>query len=101
VRHLAFIRQPLSASPAPAPGAPRSPVGPITPPLPIEAPESVGAAADPLVSLDAEQRADRERVLRSLEECAGNQTRAARMLGISRTAFVTKLRVYRIPRPRS
>ncbi len=51
--------------------------------------------------LDAEQRADCERVQRALEECAGNQTRAAKMLGMSRTAFVTKLRIYRIPRPRT
>jgi len=53
------------------------------------------------VALDDEQRADRERILRALDECAGNQTRAARQLGMSRTAFVTKLRIYRIPRPRS
>jgi two-component system response regulator AtoC len=39
-------------------------------------------------------------VIQALEECAGNQTRAAKRLGISRTALVTKLRIYRIPRPR-
>jgi two-component system, NtrC family, response regulator AtoC len=55
----------------------------------------------PPEELDAEQRADRERVLRALDECAGNQTRAAKRLGMSRTAFVTKLRIYRIPRPRT
>lgn len=46
------------------------------------------------------QRADRDRVLRALLDCAGNQTRAAKQLGTSRTALVTKLALYRIPRPR-
>jgi transcriptional regulator of acetoin/glycerol metabolism len=52
-----------------------------------------------VAALDAEQAADRERVLQALDECAGNQTRAARMLGISRTTMITKLRIYKIRRP--
>ncbi|MBZ0231403.1 MAG: hypothetical protein K8M05_03570, partial [Deltaproteobacteria bacterium] len=48
-----------------------------------------------------EQKTDRAAVLAALEECAGNQTRAARKLGIPRTTLVTKLRLYRIPRPRT
>jgi two-component system, NtrC family, response regulator AtoC len=50
-------------------------------------------------ALDPGAAADRERVIRALEECAGNQTRAAKMLGISRTTMITKLRIYKIPRP--
>lgn len=50
-------------------------------------------------ALNAAQAADRERVLQALDECAGNQTRAARMLGISRTTMITKLRIYKIRRP--
>jgi DNA-binding NtrC family response regulator len=52
-----------------------------------------------VAALDAEQAADRQRVLQALDECAGNQTRAARMLGISRTTMITKLRIYKIRRP--
>ena len=43
---------------------------------------------------------ERQRIMAALEECAGNQTRAARKLGISRTTLVHKLVVHRIPRPR-
>jgi two-component system, NtrC family, response regulator AtoC len=95
VRHLSFTRQSAAAAPAPAPAAPRIPA-----PAPPEPETAPGEGAEAL-GLDEEQRLDRQRVLRALEECAGNQTRAARMLGVSRTAFVTKLRIYRIPRPRS
>jgi two-component system, NtrC family, response regulator AtoC len=61
-----------------------------------------GAGGDPpnLDFLDDEQRADRARLVAALEECAGNQTRTAKKLGIARTTLVTKLRLYRIPRPR-
>jgi transcriptional regulator with GAF, ATPase, and Fis domain len=48
----------------------------------------------------AEEREDRERVIRALEQSAGNQTRAAAALGISRSTLINKLRAYRIKRPR-
>jgi sigma-54 dependent transcriptional regulator, acetoin dehydrogenase operon transcriptional activator AcoR len=44
---------------------------------------------------------ERARILAALDACAGNQTRAARALKISRTTLVQKLRLHRIPRPRS
>jgi two-component system, NtrC family, response regulator AtoC len=50
--------------------------------------------------LDDEQRADRDRVVAALDACAGNQTRAARMLGIGRTTLLKKLGLYGISRPR-
>ena len=56
---------------------------------------------DELEFLDAEQRADRARVVAAIEACAGNQTRAAKHLGIARTTLVNKLALYRIPRPRT
>lgn len=42
----------------------------------------------------------RERILTALKSCAGNQTRAARMLGISRRTLSNWLDTYGIPRPR-
>jgi two-component system, NtrC family, response regulator AtoC len=98
-------RTALRAPPPPAGPAPSAPAR--TAPSAPSAPAAPAALAPPVPSasggdhLDDEQRADRERILRALEECAGNQTRAARQLGMSRTAFVTRLRIYRIPRPRS
>ena len=60
-----------------------------------------GASEIGLEFLDGEQRKDRSLVVAALDECAGNQTRAAKRLGIARTTLVTKLRLYRIPRPRT
>ena len=95
VRHLTSARGRLGEPPrARATTAP-----PVPPPArPAPADPDPSSAPD---TLDDEQRADRDRILRALEECAGNQTRAARQLGMSRTAFVTRLRIYRIPRPRT
>jgi DNA-binding NtrC family response regulator len=44
---------------------------------------------------------ERQQILAALERCAGNQTRAAKMLGISRRTLVTRLGDYALPRPRS
>src|SRR5205823_13591637 len=43
---------------------------------------------------------ERKRILDALEKCAGNQTLAAKMLGISRRTMLTRLDQYAIPRPR-
>ena len=86
-RHLAFSSRPDGPEAAPAPAAPAAP-GPAP-------------AADELGFLDPEQRADRARLIAALDECAGNQTRAAKRLGISRTTLVNKLALYRIRRPRT
>jgi DNA-binding NtrC family response regulator len=43
---------------------------------------------------------ERQRIVNALDACAGNQTRAAKLLGVSRATLVTKLAIYRIPRPR-
>ena len=44
--------------------------------------------------------AERERILAVLADCGGNQSRAAKELGISRTTLVTRLDGYGVPRPR-
>ena len=45
-------------------------------------------------------RNERERIIEALAACAGNQSRAARLLGIPRRTFVSKLDAYQIPRPK-
>ena len=88
-RHLAFSERAASAPTTPPRGTETFELG---------APLSAGEEPD---FLDAEQRADRARIISALDSCAGNQTRAAKQLGISRTTLVSKLALYRIPRPRT
>jgi two-component system response regulator AtoC len=53
-----------------------------------------------ILSLSPREAEERQRILDALEACAGNQTRAAKHLNISRATLVNKLGFYRIPRPR-
>jgi len=46
------------------------------------------------------EEVERRRIVDALEECAGNQTRAAQRLGITRRALVRRLEKYDLPRPR-
>jgi transcriptional regulator with GAF, ATPase, and Fis domain len=66
------------------------PPPPPPPPLPLPREAAPAAAPDP----------ERERILAVLAECGGNQSRAAKVLGISRTTLVARLNDYGIPRPR-
>jgi two-component system response regulator AtoC len=54
--------------------------------------------APPGIAEDAQE--ERKLILDALAKCAGNQTRAARMLGTSRFALMRRLRDLEIPRPR-
>ena len=56
---------------------------------PAAAPAAPAAASDD----------ERQRIIDALEACAGNQTRAARRLGMSRSTLATKLAIHRLPRP--
>jgi len=62
-----------------------------------EAVEAVPAVPDVEGGGDEQERV---RIIDALAACAGNQTHAARMLGISRTTLQNKLVLHRIPRPR-
>lgn len=77
--------------------ATRVPSRTLSPRAPTLPPEAIGAEPPPL---DAPQDEEHRAVLAALDACAGNQTRAAKMLGVSRTTLVARLRRYEIPRPR-
>jgi two-component system, NtrC family, response regulator AtoC len=82
-------------------GAP-APVYPSTQPN-IEVDRPIGRSdGGPLASqIKDEMRAiERKRIQEVLELCAGNQTRAATMLGISRRTLVNRIEAYDLPRPR-
>jgi DNA-binding NtrC family response regulator len=48
---------------------------------------------------DPTEIAERNRIVGALAQCASNQTRAAKLLGVSRRTLVSKLDYYGIPRP--
>jgi transcriptional regulator with GAF, ATPase, and Fis domain len=48
----------------------------------------------------ARHDSERRRILDALNECSGNQTRAAKLIGMPRRTFVSKLSFFGIPRPR-
>jgi transcriptional regulator with PAS, ATPase and Fis domain len=69
--------------------------------LPLEkmrgAPVAAPVAPAPAVS----RGEDYQRIVDSLARCSGNQTRAAKLLGMSRRTFCARLKAYNIPRPRT
>ncbi len=52
-------------------------------------------------ALSPDKTAERRQILEALERCAGNQTRAAKQLGMSRRTLVNRLKEYEIRRPRT
>ncbi len=68
------------------------------PTLPPPDAEETGPWASPLKS--GMEQAERDLILKALEQCAGNQTQAAKLLGISRRTLVSRLEQYQLPRPR-
>ncbi len=56
-------------------------------------------APDPAF-VDRSERGERDRIVRALELCGGNQTRAAKMLGVSRRTLINRLEQFNLPRPK-
>src|SRR5207302_1642400 len=75
--------------------APHADAAPKNPPAPVPTP--VPASTDAAAGGDDE----RARIVAALEKFAGNQTYAARELGIARSTLVVKMTAYNLPRPRS
>jgi two-component system response regulator AtoC len=54
----------------------------------------------PIADLSPEELEDRQRIVDALARSAGNQSKAAEVLGVSRSTLLNRLDAYRIKRPR-
>ena len=63
--------------------------------LPVERMSSGWMSEDP----GGEGEGERARIVEALQQCGGNQSQAAKLLGISRGTLISRLDQYRIPRP--
>ena len=88
------IEESLPPEPLPSPPRPPRQQGSTDPAAGREEPTLPSGDVDP----DA---AERNRIVAALSACGGNQTRAAKALGLSRRTLVSRLAKWNIPRPRS
>jgi DNA-binding NtrC family response regulator len=58
---------------------------------------------EPSVSapLTAAELEERDRIVRTLTQCTGNQTESAKRLGVSRSTLIDRIKRFKIPRPRA
>jgi DNA-binding NtrC family response regulator len=76
------------------------PLDKLAPAEAAPSPTSTGLAGGLSGSTEDAER-QRHQILDALARCAGNQTRATKMLGTSRFALMRRLRELEIPRPRA
>ncbi len=71
----------------------------FTPP-PVKEPEAPSRPGNLAMSGIRDDDAERARIAQALDQCAGNQTRAARLLGVSRRTLINHLDRLSMPRPK-
>jgi transcriptional regulator with PAS, ATPase and Fis domain len=103
--HLELARGPaVRPSVPPRPLAADSAPNSVPPPNSFPAPPSNPSAPPPPPSKKtlAEDvgEVERRRIMEALDQCAGNQVRAAELLGVSRRTLINRMIAYAIPRPR-
>ena len=82
-------------------GPPEVPLRHAGPPSSVPPPVSFDDETRPAIRpVRGRDEGERDRILWALERCAGNQTKAARLLGVSRRTLVARLEEYNLPRPR-
>jgi transcriptional regulator with GAF, ATPase, and Fis domain len=74
----------------------------LTPDSDAERPSQPSSSYRPQLGSDraAELDEERGRLIAALDACAGNQTRAAKMLGISRRQLIARIEFWQLPRPK-
>jgi two-component system, NtrC family, response regulator AtoC len=94
----AATMRPPDAAPEPRHARPAPPAPPAPATSRIAA--DLGAPASPEALRSRADVIERERLSEALASCAGNQTRAAAALGISRRALIRRLERFNLPRPK-
>ncbi len=89
-----LLPTPSAAFIAPTPSMAFNAQNPTIPPPPL-LPAAI-VSSEPLTEMDQE----RTRIVRALEACAGNQSRAAKLLGVSRRTLINRIESLNIARPR-
>lgn len=74
------------------------PVSPAAP-LKAESPPPSTAAIDRSLQDDLRE-VEKKRILAALDQCSGNQSRAASLLGIARGTLISRMNEFGLPRPR-
>jgi two-component system response regulator AtoC len=81
--------------------APPTPVAPPTPPAPVvPEPEAPPAPTSGLPSPGRGGAITRDDIIDALARAGGNQTEAAKLLGVSRRTFINRVIEFDVPRPR-